>query len=210
MPGASAMAEATCLWCEKPFPPRRGGSPQRFCSAKHRSLFWSALRRWGERTVAAGILTIADIRNSDPTACTLPGAAISPPPLSQGGVQPGEVLDAGEIVEDKPSGAQPGPEPTQPFEVDPVHFWGPRLSLWLSRRIWAPGWGAAAGPRWLPGAGLPAVTRTCQSGRTCGSVPDRLPTNHCLLRVLARRQILPHRFEQLLQERQPLFARHRL
>ena len=141
MPGPSAMAEATCLWCEKPFPPRRGGSPQRFCSAKHRSLFWSALRRWGERTVAAGILTIADIRNSDPTACTLPGAAISPPPLSQGGVQPGEVLDAGEIVEDKPSGAQPGPEPTQPFEVDPVHFWGPRLSLWLSRRIWAPGWG---------------------------------------------------------------------
>jgi hypothetical protein len=104
-------------------------------------MFWSALRRWGERAVAAGILTIADIRNGDPTACTLPGAAISPPPVSQGGVQPGEVLDAAEVVKDKPSGAQPGPEPTQPFEVDPVHFWGPRLSLWLRRRIWMSQWG---------------------------------------------------------------------
>ena len=28
----------------------------------------------------AGILTIADIRNGDPAACTLPGAPISPPP----------------------------------------------------------------------------------------------------------------------------------
>jgi hypothetical protein len=45
------------------------------------------------------------------------------------------------IVEDKPSGAQPEPEPTQPVEVDLLHFWGPRLSLWLGRRIRAPGWG---------------------------------------------------------------------
>jgi hypothetical protein len=27
-------------------------------------MFWSALRRWGERAVAAGILTIADIKGS--------------------------------------------------------------------------------------------------------------------------------------------------
>jgi len=47
-------------------------------------LFWSALRRWGERAIAGGILTIADVRNSDPAACTLPGAAISPPLVSQG------------------------------------------------------------------------------------------------------------------------------
>ena len=61
---------------------RRGGSPQRFCSTEHRSLFWSTLRRWGARAVAAGILTIADIRNGDPEACTLTGAPISPPPAS--------------------------------------------------------------------------------------------------------------------------------
>ena len=57
-------------------PPRRG-----FCSTEHRSLFWSTLRRWGARAVAAGILTIADIRNGDPAACTLPGAPVSSPPV---------------------------------------------------------------------------------------------------------------------------------
>jgi len=72
--------EAKCSWCGQELQLRRGGSPQRFCSTKHRSLFWSTLRRWGARAVAAGILTIADIRNGDPTACTLPGAPISSPP----------------------------------------------------------------------------------------------------------------------------------
>jgi hypothetical protein len=72
--------EAKCSWCGQDLQPHRGGSPQRFCSAEHRSLFWSALRRWGARAVAAGILTITDIRNGDPAACTLPGAPVSPPP----------------------------------------------------------------------------------------------------------------------------------
>jgi hypothetical protein len=35
---------------------------------------------WSTGTVAAGILIIADIRNGDLAACTLPGAPISPPP----------------------------------------------------------------------------------------------------------------------------------
>jgi hypothetical protein len=43
-------------------------------------MFWSALRRWGERAVAVGILTIADIRNGDPAACTVLPGAISPAP----------------------------------------------------------------------------------------------------------------------------------
>ena len=51
-----------CRWCERPFRPRQGGSPQRFCGARCRTLFWSALRRWGESALAAGILTIADIK----------------------------------------------------------------------------------------------------------------------------------------------------
>ncbi len=67
-------------WCERPFRARRGGSPQRFCGSKCRATFWSALRRWGERAVAAGILTIAEIRNGDPTACTVLQGAISPAP----------------------------------------------------------------------------------------------------------------------------------
>jgi hypothetical protein len=90
---------------------------------------------------------------------------------SLGSVEPGEVLGAAEIADDKPSGdrvdtappptslfadlapehaelscleppgVQPWAEPRQPFEVDPVHLWGPRLSWWLRRGIWAPGWG---------------------------------------------------------------------
>jgi hypothetical protein len=49
-------ASSECHWCEQPFRPRRGGSPQRFCRAACRTSFWSALRRWGERAIAAGIL----------------------------------------------------------------------------------------------------------------------------------------------------------
>jgi len=70
--------DSTCLWCGHPFQSHRGGSPQRFCSAQHRNEFWSALRRWGERAVASGRLTIDHIKNGDAAACTLPpGAAQS-------------------------------------------------------------------------------------------------------------------------------------
>ena len=54
------------------FEPRRGGSPQRFCARKCRTAFWTALRIWGERALAAGVLTIVDIKDGDPAACTLP------------------------------------------------------------------------------------------------------------------------------------------
>jgi hypothetical protein len=83
------LGEAKCSWCGQDLQPRRGGSPQRFCSAKHRSLFWSALRRWGERAVAAGILTVVDIRNGDATACTLLlGATSAVTPQHLGPVAP--------------------------------------------------------------------------------------------------------------------------
>jgi hypothetical protein len=55
-----------CLWCGKGFERHCGGSPQRFCSAAHRTAFWSALRRWAERAVAADALTVDHIRNADP------------------------------------------------------------------------------------------------------------------------------------------------
>jgi hypothetical protein len=121
---------APCQWCERPFQARRGGSAQRFCGTKCRTMFWSALRRSGERALAAGVVTISDIRRADPAACTLPGAAISPPPVG--------LLDAAEIVEDKPFEAQPRAEPAPSFEVDSAWLWGQRLTLWQRWKMWAP------------------------------------------------------------------------
>src|SRR4051794_17486369 len=69
---ATAMEIArVCRWCTKQFKARRGGSPQCFCGPRCRTAFWSALRRWGERAVATGVLIIADLRDADPAACTL-------------------------------------------------------------------------------------------------------------------------------------------
>jgi hypothetical protein len=64
---------SSCSWCGRPYRPRRGGSPRRFCAASCRT----ALRRWGERAIRAGVLTVADIKNGDPAACTLLLAATS-------------------------------------------------------------------------------------------------------------------------------------
>jgi hypothetical protein len=61
----------TCLWCDRTFQPRRGGSRQRFCSARYRAEFHSAARRFAERGIAAGVLTVADTRNGARAACTL-------------------------------------------------------------------------------------------------------------------------------------------
>ena len=103
-------------------------------------MFWSALRRWGERALAAGVVAISDIRSGDPASCTLPRAVISPPPVSQGRVEPVEVFDAAEIVEDKPSEAQRRAELAPPFD-DSAWLWDRRLNLWHRWRRWAPEWG---------------------------------------------------------------------
>ena len=70
-----------CLWCKRPFRARRGGSPKRFCCAAHRIAFWSAARRWAEKAVASGVLSVGDIRNGVGEACTLRPGASSPAPV---------------------------------------------------------------------------------------------------------------------------------
>ena len=75
--------DSTCLWCGHPFHTHRGGSPKRFSSAQHRNQFWSALRRWGERTVASGWLTLDHVKNGDPAACTPPSGRSSPAPIPE-------------------------------------------------------------------------------------------------------------------------------
>jgi hypothetical protein len=44
--------------------------------------FWSALRRWAERAVADGVLTVGEIRNGVAEACTLLPGGISPAEIS--------------------------------------------------------------------------------------------------------------------------------
>jgi hypothetical protein len=83
--GTMPTIDGVCLWCERPFQVRRGSSPKRFCCGAHRLAFWSALRRWAERAVAAGVLTvdhirIDHIRNGDPGAWTLLPSGNSPAP----------------------------------------------------------------------------------------------------------------------------------
>ena len=95
--------EAKCSWCGQELQLRRGGSPQRFCSTEHRSLFWSNLRRWGTRAVAAGILTIADIRNGHPAACTLPGAPVSRPLVAEEQDDFGRLLDEMDGILEEPT-----------------------------------------------------------------------------------------------------------
>jgi hypothetical protein len=75
--------DRACLWCGRPFRTRRGGSPQRFCSTAHRTAFWSASRLWAERAVAAGVLTLDQIRKGAPEACTLLSAGIPPAPIAE-------------------------------------------------------------------------------------------------------------------------------
>ena len=104
-----------------------------------------------------GLIERAIVARQSPSLETVAEGG-GPQELSLGG-GPSEVLGAAEIVEDKPPGARPfdevdpappsttspfadtAAEPTQPFEVDSVEFWGPRLDSYQRWRIWAPEWG---------------------------------------------------------------------
>jgi glutamate/tyrosine decarboxylase-like PLP-dependent enzyme len=59
-----------CRWCGRLARPSRHGSPRVFCSPRCRVAFHSAARRWSERLLAAGRITVADLR-ADPEACAL-------------------------------------------------------------------------------------------------------------------------------------------
>jgi hypothetical protein len=68
---------AICIWCGKEFVRRHsGGSAQKFCRPEHRNAFWATARRWAERAIGAGVMTVADLRRS-PGACTLARAAVN-------------------------------------------------------------------------------------------------------------------------------------
>jgi hypothetical protein len=62
---------------------------------------------------------------------------------------------ATEIAENTAPGAQPSAELIEPYEIDPVELWVPRLDLYTRAGIWAPQWGPRPGqvdcvaPEWL-------------------------------------------------------------
>jgi hypothetical protein len=77
---------SACLWCGKAFRSQRRGSPQIFCAAACRSAFHTAGRRWAERAVAYGALTVDDLQNADAKACTLhPRSDQRPSPAPEAG-----------------------------------------------------------------------------------------------------------------------------
>jgi hypothetical protein len=69
---------ARCPWCRHILTLRRGGSPKRFCSSQHRAEFHSAARKWAERVLVAGFVTLDAIKESNHAACTLLPGIISP------------------------------------------------------------------------------------------------------------------------------------
>ena len=76
-----SAAELSCRWCGRACRLRRGGSPRVFCGPACRTAYHTAARRWAERAVASGVLTITDIRKGRLAACTLLTGAVSPAPI---------------------------------------------------------------------------------------------------------------------------------
>ncbi len=119
-----------------------------------------------------------------------PAEQASPQRVGAGHVELDEILDpadgAGEVADDTTRAARPRATPTQPFVVDPVKFWAPRLDLYLNRRMWLPDWGprpdqvGCAAPGWLldeyriqPSGYLQSKFA---SAGLCGAHPDRPST----------------------------------
>ena len=61
----------SCDWCGRPFIPRRGATPQRFCTSRCRASYHKATRQWCEAEIAAGRLTIGAVRDGAAAANTL-------------------------------------------------------------------------------------------------------------------------------------------
>jgi hypothetical protein len=76
-----------------------------FCGPACRQQFHSATRRWAEAAVAAGTLSLDQIRNGAAAACTLLPGAVSPAPIDAAPkpapVAPAESPDeAAELLDD--------------------------------------------------------------------------------------------------------------
>ena len=56
-------AIAECLWCGASFSPRKAGPHwKRFCSAKCKDHYHTALRRWAQREADEGRVAVTDLK----------------------------------------------------------------------------------------------------------------------------------------------------
>ena len=122
-----------------------------FCAPACRTAFHSAERRWAEHAIVSGTLTVADLRNGNPEACTLLPAFSSTPagPESRSEGRTCSILaatDAGATIVEDDFPAEPEAEALASCEVDAVVFWGARLNFWLRRGLWlSEDWGPPPG-----------------------------------------------------------------
>ena len=93
-------ATTACDWCETPYRARNsGGREQRFCGERCRRAFHAAVRRWTLGELAAGRLTLANIKNGLPATCAFAtGAASSLPVAEEGEVASASLDELAELL----------------------------------------------------------------------------------------------------------------
>ncbi len=61
---------ARCIWCRKPFRAKViGAHPKKFCSSTCKDRFHTALRQWAQEAMAAGQLSVSDLKTAQ-ASCT--------------------------------------------------------------------------------------------------------------------------------------------
>ena len=59
-----------CQWCERPFQARKIGAHDKvFCCSRCKDAYHTALRRWGQQALAAGRLSVDDLK-APAASCT--------------------------------------------------------------------------------------------------------------------------------------------
>ena len=67
---------AKCQWCGEPFPARKvGAHDKKFCSAACKNRYHTASRKWVQRALALGLLSVADLKAAQPSCTTRESAA---------------------------------------------------------------------------------------------------------------------------------------
>ena len=70
-----------CLWCGRPFTFRKvGAHAKKFCSAPCKNRYHTAARRWIQRAITDGQLSVTDLNRHSPDAIQIRGNRTTVPP----------------------------------------------------------------------------------------------------------------------------------